>query len=226
MKSYSRKTCLNFAFFKSVLLLCTCQYCIVTVGVGSGKQAVMLQSVIISGWERCPFATMASLVFHASSSQFQVFPHSAYHGQVQLCSLQQAAFAGWAYCDLHEWVHVWTKFKSPSCSKESQLLQQHQGKGFQAAAFTKTLWNCVGKLSFAITRWRNFRIFLNREGCNLSQTVPVPSENSDISRYLPFCQQHWLAFCISDSWRLEQTLTHVTHKNWNPNISAYSGSTI
>lgn len=121
MKSYARNTCLNSAFFKPVLFLCTCQYCIVTVGVGSGKQAVMLQGFIISGWERCPFATMASLVFHASFSQFQALRHTAYRGQVQLCSLQKAAFAGQAYCALHEWVHIWTKSYSLSCSTGSQL---------------------------------------------------------------------------------------------------------
>lgn len=79
---------------------------IVTVGVGGGKQAVMLQGFIISGWERCPFATMVSLVLHASSYQFQALQHTVYHGQVLLCALQKAASAGQAYSTLHEWVHV------------------------------------------------------------------------------------------------------------------------
>lgn len=100
MNSYSRNTCLNFAFFKSVLFFCVSQCCAVTVPVGSGKQAVVLQGVIIPGWERCPFATMASLVFHASFAQF----HTAYRAPVPLCSLQKAAFAGQARCALREWV--------------------------------------------------------------------------------------------------------------------------
>lgn len=41
----------------------------------------MLQGFIISGWERCPFATMAPLVFHASSSQFEASQASAAGGQ-------------------------------------------------------------------------------------------------------------------------------------------------
>lgn len=42
------------------------------------------------------------------------------------------------------------------------------------------------------------------EGCILSQTFPAPSENRDKSRCLPFCQHHFLAFCISNSWSLNK----------------------
>lgn len=54
---------------------------VLSLWVGGGRQAVMLQGFIISAWERCPFATMASLVFHASSSQFQASQPSAAAGQ-------------------------------------------------------------------------------------------------------------------------------------------------
>lgn len=56
----------------------------------------MLQGFIISGWERCPFATMASLVCHASSSQFQVLPAQCCWW-AELCALQRAAPAGQAH---------------------------------------------------------------------------------------------------------------------------------
>lgn len=75
----------------------------------------MLQGFIISGWERCPFATMASLVFHASSSQFQALQASAAGGQS--CVLCRAAPAGQAHGALMDG----TQCCSLSCSTGCQL---------------------------------------------------------------------------------------------------------
>lgn len=120
MISYSRKTCLNFAFFKPVLLWCSCQYHIVTMGVG---QAVVLQRSTVSAWERCPFATMASLVLHASPSQFQALQHTGYGGPAQLGCLLGAASAGQAHraLNIHVHIHIWAMSKLQH--QESTLLQ-------------------------------------------------------------------------------------------------------
>lgn len=74
----------------------------------------MLQGFIISAWERCPFATMASLVFHASSSQFQALQSSAAGGQS--CALLRAVLAGQAHPVDGSWC------SSLSCSTGCQLL--------------------------------------------------------------------------------------------------------
>lgn len=126
MKSYPRKTCLHVAFFQCYFYAFDS---IVTVGVGSGKQSVMLQGFIISSWEKCPFATMASLVFHASSSQFQALQHTACRGQVLQRAQQKAASAGQVYSTLREWVHIRTKSSALSCSTGSQILFSSTGEG-------------------------------------------------------------------------------------------------
>ena len=112
---------------------------------------------------------------------------------------------------------------SLNCWAAAQVVSSFSStrEGFSGSYLCKNVMKLYRKISFGITRWRNFRIFLNREGCNLSQTFPAPSENSDKSRYHPFCQQHLLVFCISDAW----SLSKLTHKIWNPDICAYSGST-
>lgn len=76
----------------------------------------MLQGFIISGWERCPFATMAALVFHASSSPFQALQPSAAVGQS--CALLGAAPAGQAHIAAVD--GTWCS--SLSCSIGCQLL--------------------------------------------------------------------------------------------------------
>lgn len=65
---------LNDAYFKPVLLFCTCKHCVVAVSVGSGKYPVVLQRFVISGWERCPFVTMALSGFF-STPPFLTFCH-------------------------------------------------------------------------------------------------------------------------------------------------------
>lgn len=162
----------------------------------------MLQGFIISGWERCPFATMVSLVLHASSYQFQALQHTAYHGQVLLCALQKAASAGQAYSTLHEWVHVGPSRVHWAAAQVGSSSSAALGKGFSGRCLGKNTVKLCRKTSFPKrnpTRGKSWRIFWNREGCNLSQTFPAPCEESGKSRYLPFCQQHLLAFYISDS---------------------------
>lgn len=137
---------------------------VLSLWVGSGRQAVMLQGFIISGWERCPFATMASLVFHASSSQFQALQPNAAGGlSCVLCSglLPQVKHTVplWMGPRAVPWAAA--QVVSPSSALS--------GKGFSGTCLCKNTVELCSEISFPTkTRWRNIKIFLNIEGCNLS----------------------------------------------------------
>lgn len=113
---------------------------VLSLWVGSGRQAVMLQGFIISGWERCPFATMASSVFHASCSRFQALQPSAAGGQsCVLCSHRSGTRRPWGW----DWAAAQVVSSSSAPS----------GKGFSGTCLCKTLWSNVGK-----------QIFLQKQG--------------------------------------------------------------